>query len=93
MFITTKKQGGGPAPFTDIDNDGFLEYGGFDVNEVPQSPDSIYYNPSEFYEIKFGKIMFDSALTKRMDIKINGMHLSSFLDKSGNCCIILKKPK
>lgn len=86
-------QGDGPVPFTDIDNDGFLEYGGFDINEAPQNQDSIYYNPSKFYEIKNGKLLFDRLLTRSMDIKTNGVYLSKFLDKSGNCCLILKKPK
>ncbi|QNN43159.1 hypothetical protein [Pedobacter roseus] len=88
-----KNQGGGPAPFTDIDHDGFLEYGGFDLTEVPEHPDSIYYNPSEFYEIRNGMVKFDSLLAIKADIKENGIHLSNFMDNSGNCCKIIKKPK
>jgi len=85
------KQGGG-APFTDIDHDGFLEYGGFDVNEVPEHPDSMYYNPSQFYEIRNGIVSFDSTLAKKSDIRENGIYLSNFMDKNGNCCKIVKKP-
>ncbi|WP_316844270.1 hypothetical protein [Pedobacter psychrodurus] len=88
-----KKQGGGPAPFTDIDHDGFLEYGGFDLNEVPEHPDSIYYNPSKFYEVRNGLVKFDSLLAKKADIKENGIYLSNFMDNSGNCCKVIKQPK
>ena len=88
-----EKQGGGPAPFTDIDHDGFLEYGGFDLNEVPEHPDSIYYNPSEFYEIRNGILKFDSLLAKKADIKKNGIYLSNFMNNSGNCCKVIKKPR
>ena len=87
-----KNQGGGPPPFTDIDHDGFLEYGGFDINEVPEHPDSIYYNPSKFYEIRNGVVKFDNLLARKADKKENGIHLSNFMDKSGNCCKIIKKP-
>jgi hypothetical protein len=88
-----KNQGGGPDPFTDIDHDGFLEYGGFDINEVPEKPDSIYYNPSEFYEIRNGVVKFDSLLARKADIKKNGIYLSNFMDNSGNCCKVIKKPR
>jgi hypothetical protein len=87
-----KNQGAGPAPFTDIDHDGFLEYGGFDLTELPQNPNYIYYNPSEFYEIRNGIVKFDSLLAKKSDIKENGVHLSNFMDNRGNCCKIIKKP-
>jgi hypothetical protein len=88
-----KNQGGGPDPFTDIDHDGFLEYGGFDINEVPENPDSIYYNASEFYEIRNGVVKFDSLLARKADIKKNGIYLSNFMDNSGNCCKVIKKPR
>ena len=86
------KQGGGSPPFTDMDQDGYLEYGGFDTNEVPEHPDSMYYNPSEFYEIRNGIVSFDSTLAKKSDIRHNGIYLSNFMDKNGNCCKIVKKP-
>jgi hypothetical protein len=70
-----KKQGNGLSPFTDIDKDGFLEFGGVDLTEQHPSLDSMYYVPSEYYEIKNGKIYYDSTLTKRMDIKLNGIYL------------------
>ncbi len=87
-----KTQGIGPEPFTDIDGDGKLEFGGFDITEVYDSKDSMYYNPSQYYEISKGKVTFDSALTKKMDIKFNGVYLSKPLDKEGNCCVVIKKP-
>lgn len=88
-----KAQGIGPVPFTDMDGDGKLEFGGFDITEGYNSKDSMYYNPSQYYEISNGEIKFDSALTKKMDIKINGVYLSRPLDKDGNCCVVIKKPK
>ena len=88
-----KLQGTGPAPFTDMDHDGKLEFGGFDLTEYYDSKDSMYYNPSEYYEISNGTIKFDSTLAKKMDIKINGIYLSNPLDKNGNCCVVIKKPK
>lgn len=88
-----KAQGIGPTPFTDMDGDGKLEFGGFDITEGYDSKDSMYYNPSEYYEISNGTIKFDSALSKKMDIKINGVYLSKPLDKNGNCCVVIKKPK
>ena len=82
-----------PISLTDIDKDGYIEFGGFGINEGYDNKDSMYYNPSKFYEIKNGKISFDSALTKRMDIKENGIYLKVPLDKNGNCCIVVRKPK
>ena len=86
-----KLQGIGPAPFTDMNNDGNLEFGGFDLTEAYDSKDSMYYNPSRYYEISNGTVTFDSTLTKKMDIKINGLYLRNPLDKEGNCCIVIKK--
>jgi hypothetical protein len=86
-----KKQGIGPAPFTDMDKDGKLEFGGFDVTEFYDSKDSMYYNPSQYYEISNGTVRFDSALTEKMDIKINGMYLRNPLDNEGNCCVVIRK--
>ncbi len=63
--------------FTDIDGDGFIEYGGFDITEAHPHPDSMYYNPSSFYEIRNGKLKFDSALVKKQDIKFNGVYLKN----------------
>ena len=87
-----KTQGIGQEPFSDMDKDGKIEFGGFDLTEYYDSKDSMYYNPSQYYEISNGTIKFDSALTKKMDIRINGIYLSKPLDKDGNCCIVIKKP-
>ncbi|HMG83735.1 MAG TPA: hypothetical protein VK559_11915 [Ferruginibacter sp.] len=86
-----KSQGIGPAPFTDIDSDGKLEFGGFDITEGYDTKDSTYYNPSKYYEINNGTIIFDSTLTKKMDIKINGLYIAKPLDKHGNCCVVIKR--
>jgi hypothetical protein len=88
-----KKQGIGPAPFTDIDKDGKLEFGGFDVSEFYNSKDSMYYNPSQYYEISRGTVKLDSALIMAMDKKVNGAYLGNPLDRDGNCCVVIKKPK
>jgi hypothetical protein len=87
------KQFGGPAPFTDIDHDGKLEFGGFNISEAHDNSDSMYYDPSKYYEIDNGEIRFDSALTRKMDLKRNGVFKKDPLDKNGNCCIVIKKPK
>ena len=55
--------------------------------------DSMYYIPSQYYEIDNGNIRFDSSLTKKMDIKINGIYLKNPLDKNGNCCVVIKRPR
>lgn len=73
--------------FTDIDGDGFIEYGGFDIIEAHPHPDSMYYNPSSFYEIRNGKVKFDSALVKKQDIKLNGIYLKNPIN------ITIRKPK
>ena len=86
-----KTQGIGPAPFTDMDNDGKLEFGGFDLTESYDSKDSIYYNPSKYYKIINGTVIFDSALTQKMDIRINGIYLAKPLNKNRSCCIVIKK--
>jgi hypothetical protein len=93
-FFDKESRNDGPAPFTDMDNDGYPEYGGFDITEVPSSyPDSIYYNPSSFFEIKDGRIYADTSLIKRMDIKENGIYLKHPSDSAGLCCITIKNPK
>lgn len=82
-----------PISLTDIDNDGYLEFGGFGITEGYDNKDSMYYIPSRYYKIKDGNIIFDSILTKKMDIKINGVYLKNPLDKNGNCCVVVRKPK
>jgi len=47
-----KTHGIGPAPFTDMDKNGKLEFGRFDLTEFYNSKDSMYYNPSRYYEIR-----------------------------------------
>ena len=76
----------------DLDGDSCLEFGGWDLNEVPPRRDSMYYHPSEYYEIRDGKIRFDSAFTKKQDIAENGVYLSHPLDAQGNCCKVIVKP-
>ncbi|OQP46223.1 hypothetical protein A4H97_31160 [Niastella yeongjuensis] len=93
VVYNDKTQGIGSAPFTDMDGDGKMEFGGFDLTEWYDSKDSIYYNPSQYYEISDGKVKFDSSLTRKMDIKVNGVYLSKPLDKDRNCCVVIKKPK
>jgi hypothetical protein len=74
-------------PFTDIDGDGFIEYSGFDLTEIHLNPDSMYYHPASFYEIRDGKLYFDSLLTKREDIKANGVYIKDPTN------ITLRKPR
>lgn len=76
----------------DMDGDGYLEFGGSDLNEVPPSRDSMYYLGSDYYEIRNGQVIYDSAYTKKVEIDDNGVYLSNPLDKNGNCCVEILKP-
>jgi hypothetical protein len=77
----------------DMDHDGLLELGGSEVPQVHPSADSVYYVSSKFYEINRGKIVFDPVYTEKIDRKVNGTYLTQPLDKNGNCCIAIPKPK
>ena len=76
----------------DLDGDTYLEFGGTDLTEVYPSRDSMYYVPSRYYEIRAGRIVFDSSCTKKMDIKENGIYLESSMDADGYCCKVIPKP-
>jgi len=92
VVYNDEMHGIGPAPFTDMDGDGKLELGGFDLTEAYQAEDSMYYNPSQYYEIDHGKVKFDSTLTRKMDIKVNGVYIPHPLNENGNCCVVIRKP-
>jgi hypothetical protein len=83
------------SPIKDYDNDGFLEFGGRDLTEHHPSPDSMYYVPSDYYEIRNGKVSLDNSLIRTEDIKANGLYLSpnKRLDKRGFCCKVIPKPR
>src|SRR6202012_5783563 len=49
----------------DYDGDGYLEFGGSDLTEAYPNPDSMYYIPTAYYEIKRGKIHRDDVLIKK----------------------------
>jgi len=76
----------------DVDGDGNLEFGGCDWTEVHPSKDSMYYIPSDYFELKNGKIIYDSSLTKKIDIQVNGLYLPNPADANGNCCRVIPKP-
>jgi hypothetical protein len=82
------------SPIMDYDNDGYLEFGGRDLTEHHLSPDSMYYVPSKYYEIRNGKVLLDNSLTRTEDIKVNGLYLPSNkqVDKHGYCCKVIPKP-
>jgi hypothetical protein len=77
----------------DLDGDSFLEFGGSDLTEMHPFKDSMYYIPSVYYEIKNGEIIYDSALIKMIDIRVNGIYLSNPIDAEGNCCKVIPKLK
>lgn len=77
----------------DLDRDGNLEFGGSEVAEKYPSPDSIYYLPSKFYEIKKGKITYDAELTETTDKKVNGIYLAEPFDSNGKNKVIPKAKK
>ena len=60
---------------SDMDNDGNIEFGGFDINEVPGCGWYYqYYRLSKYYEIIKGEIKIDSAYSRQMDIAHNGFY-------------------
>jgi len=80
------------SKIADLDNDGFLEYGGADVTEVYPNKDSMYYIPTKYFEIRNGSVYFDPVLTRHKDIELNGIYLKNPLNKAGNCCKVIRKP-
>jgi len=76
----------------DYDGDDYLEFGGQELTEMHPSEDSMYYIPTEYYEIRNGKIFYDSALTREMDIRLNGIYLRHPGDENGSCCKVIEKP-
>ncbi|HVU55331.1 MAG TPA: hypothetical protein VHD83_09760, partial [Puia sp.] len=72
------------SDIVDMDGDGYLEFGGADLTEVYSSEDSMYYIPTEYYEIRNGRIHFDTTLTRDRDIWINGIYLAHPADANGN---------
>lgn len=77
----------------DIDNDGYLEFGGSELATPHPSPDSLYYLPSTYYEVKKGHIAFDAEYTQLIDNKVNGQYLVGPLDANGKCCVAIPKKK
>ena len=76
----------------DLDGDGKLEFGGRDLTESHPSEDSMYYIPSDYYEIRNGKILYDSAFTEEIDLRINGISLRYSKYFPLNCCDVVVKP-
>ncbi|RFS20677.1 hypothetical protein DVR12_19145 [Chitinophaga silvatica] len=72
----------------DYDRDGNLEFGGVDLTETYPSADSMYYVPSQFFEIKKGRITLDQELIEKTDIKTNGIYLKDPVGKK-----VIPKPK
>lgn len=82
------------SPIKDYDNDGYLEFGGRDLTEGYGSPDSMYYIPTAYYEVRNGTIHQDVKLTIQKDKEINGLYLppAKQLDVDGNCCVVIADP-
>lgn len=77
----------------DLDADGYLEFGGCDLTEKHPSEDSMYYIPFDYYEIKKGRILYDSAYSRKIDIQVNGVFLANPQDPTdGGCCKVIVKP-
>ncbi len=83
------------SPIKDYDHDGYLEFGGRDLTEHYPNPDSMYYIPTEYYEIRNGEIHTDKTLTIQKDKEINGLYLppGKQLDNDGNCCVVIPDPR
>ena len=59
----------------DIDNDGFLEVGGMEVNEAYcVDCDSAYYNPYQMYKLA-DKFEFDKIASERLTKQLYGVYL------------------
>jgi len=82
------------SPVKDYDHDGYLEFGGRDLTEGYANPDSMYYIPTQYYEIRNGEIHPDKALTIQRDKEINGLYLppGKQLDNDGYCCVVIPDP-
>jgi len=82
------------SPVKDYDGDGYLEFGGSDLTEVYPNPDSMYYIPTAYYEIRNGQIIPDYKLSRIKDIAINGRYLppAKQKDNDGNCCTVIPTP-
>lgn len=100
VFLITSKKATMVAdailtPIKDYDRDGYLEFGGAEFTEAHPHPDSMYYVPNAYYEIRKGEIIPERALTISQDIKINGIYLtpSKQPHKDGSCCRVILKPK
>jgi hypothetical protein len=76
----------------DMDGDGYPEFGGTDLNEAHPSEDSMYYLPSSYYEIRRGRIIYDTAYSEEIDRRINGVYWPHPIDGNGNCCTAIVKP-
>lgn len=76
----------------DLDGDTYLEFGGSDLTEAHPSRDSMYYIPSRYYEIRNGRILYDSTCTKKIDRQVNGIYMAHPLDSHGFCCKVIPKP-
>jgi hypothetical protein len=75
----------------DLDQDGFMEFGGSEASPPYPAADSMYYVPSRFYEIRNGQITFDGAYTEKVDMKVNKTYIPDPLDKNGNCCVVVPR--
>ncbi|QHS63600.1 hypothetical protein [Chitinophaga agri] len=74
------------------DDDPYPEFGGEDITESYTTQDSMYYVPTRYYEIRDGKILFDSVLTINMDISRNGLYMSAPMTENGYCCKVVATP-
>lgn len=66
----------------DLDGDSYPEFGGIDIGESLPEADSIYYVASEYYEIKDGKILPDTAMVINTDVRTNGVYMRNPSDKA-----------
>jgi hypothetical protein len=65
----------------DLDGDSYPEFGGIDIGESIPEGDSMYYIASEYYEIKDGKVLPDTAMAINTDVRTNGVYMRNPSDK------------
>ena len=80
------------SEIADMDGDGNLEFGGSDLTEEYPQRDSMYYIPCDFYEIRNGRVVYDSSFTRKADRQLNGVYLTNRGHIGGMCCKVIPKP-
>ena len=73
----------------DIDNDGYIEVGGFEISEAYCTDcDSAYYNPAQIYKLA-DKLQFDQSASEIVTKEVYGVYLGN--KQSNKILKVIKK--